>query len=456
MNISALHPSMAGGPWREPLCTRLFALAPCGLRSGLHESLPSYLDRLARLHSVPDGPFLLNEVHPKPVPSSGSLLGRQSARLLVGNGYAQRTASAVARLTGVGEVAGLVQPLLSEHLSWYKNTRRCAAWCPRCFCDWTKNSLPVYRPLLWSLASVRTCPVHNVRLEECCPRCSREFNHFGLSGWSLMCPDCGYLLSERVTDSDTDAGKRASDYAGFSASQVRDLLSWGLRCSGSDLVPGCFATNVSNAIAALGNEYVLAQLTGLSRPVIQKWRHGHGRPQLPALLRLGSCFNVPLSDWLSQQIPASAFARRTRIPRELSVFQTYDRHPSRNAITQAVSAYLTSPRNEPLSVRELAEAIGTSPRRLYGVCPNLIRQVVARRARAVTRRKVFGERERVRMVRQAIAEVRASGGRVSRHAVLVLVRSRGVKCSWLLKEIFRNEVRLSAHADRHEIPLRAA
>jgi ribosomal protein S27E len=431
---------------REPQCTRFFGLAPRGLGTGLHESLPSYLDRLARLHSVRNGPFLVNEVHPKPVPSSGSLLSRHSRGMLIGNSYAERIASAVALSTGVPEVAGLVQSTLSRHLGWYKNTRPRAAWCPLCFADWAKQGLPIYRPLLWSLNPVRCCPIHNVFLLERCPGCLRDFNHFGTSSWSLMCPGCGRALSEYPNGSDANKDKLPSAYDNFCASRASDLLAWGLRCSEGDLPHGRFAQNIGHAIAELGSEYALGHLTALSRPVIQKWRHGHGRPLLPALLRLCHCFDVPIHHWVSRKIPAGTFVRGTARPNCFPTVKLYASNPAPKSIEQAVLAYLAKPTPQPCSVRELAEASGTKQRRLYDVCPRLVHKVVMRRAHALAREKERNAEERVRMVRGAVAEIRATGRRASRKVVLGLLNSRGVKCSWLLKEVFRREIQ-SAPAD---------
>ncbi len=113
----------------------------------------------------------------------------------------------------------------------------------------------------------------------------------------------------------------------------------------------------------------------------------------------------------------------------------YSSRPTVSSIEKAVIAYLAKPTDQPLSVRELAGRIGAHSCRLYEVCPKLVRKVVARRARALAQRRERNAEERVRLVRRAIAEVQATGCRVSRNAVLGLLKSRGVKCSWLLKEV---------------------
>jgi TniQ len=430
--------------WQKPICTRFFALAPCGVGTALQESLPSYLDRLARLHSVPNGSFFLNEVHPKPVPSSGSLLGEHSRSMLLGNNYSERIASFVARSTGVPEVAGLGQPILSRCLGWFKNTQPKAGWCPLCFADWANQGLPIYRPLLWSLAPVRCCPVHNVLLQEQCPGCSRRLDHFASRGWPSFCPDCGRALSEYDNSSGATDHKVPSSYDEFSASHLSDLLKWGTTCSPGDLPDGCFTMNIRNAIEVFGGEHALARFTGLSRGIIKSWRHGGTRPQLPGLLSLSYCFHVPLHHWVSQLVPHGTFVSGTVAPNDVSSFKTDLLRPPRHLIEQAILAALAQQTDDPPSVAKLANAINIGHRYLYVHFPHLTRQVVERRANAVARRKEHNAQERVRIVRETIAEFQASGRRLSRYAVCIRLRERGVRCIWLLRGIVQREFQLLA------------
>ena len=394
-------------------------------------------------------PFFLNEVHPKPVPSSGSLLSGHSRSLLVGSAYAKSVASSVALFTGVPEIAKLVQPTLSRQLAWYKNTRPEAAWCPLCFSDWAKNGLPIFRPLLWSFASVRCCPIHHVFLRERCPGCSRTFNHFASCSWPLLCPECGRALSEKENRSGNN-DEVPGAYESFCGPAVADLLAWGLGRTLEHVQPGCFATNIRNAIAELGSEYTLGELTRISRPVIHTWRNGQRRPVLPALLRLSYCFDVPVHHWISQEIEPSIFGRGNAIARSFSMTGLYSCRPTANSIEKAILAYLARPTAPPISVRELADRIGAHSCRLYEICPKLVRKVVARRARAVAQRKERVATGRVHMVRRAIAEIEATGRLPSRNAVLGLLKERGAKCSWLLKEVFRSEMRGAASEPRQQ------
>jgi hypothetical protein len=135
------------------------------------------------------------------------------------------------------------------------------------------------------------------------------------------------------------------------------------------------------------------------------------------------------------------------MPNCFSALKLYASHPAPKSIEQAVLAHLAKPTAQPCSVRELAEVIGTKCHRLYDVCPSLVHKVVVRRPHALARERERKAEERVRIVRAAIAEIRATGRHAPRHAVLGLLNSRGVKCSWLLKEVFKREMQPSAPAN---------
>src|ERR1700739_3742259 len=109
--------------WRKKYLSRFFHQEPLGGATGFHESLPSFLQRLAMRHSVPNGPFFLREIHPRPVPSTGSLLGKHSRSLLVGNGYAEQVAQKVAQECCEDGVIRMIQATLSQHIALFKDLR---------------------------------------------------------------------------------------------------------------------------------------------------------------------------------------------------------------------------------------------------------------------------------------------------------------------------------------------
>src|SRR4051812_48256564 len=106
---------------RPTLSSRWLPLAPRGLHTPLQESLPSYLNRLARAHSLPVTTFLSGEIAPLLIPggnyrSVSNYIGRASRYLLLGDGLASRTADHVAQLTMIPQVTGLVHSHITKSL----------------------------------------------------------------------------------------------------------------------------------------------------------------------------------------------------------------------------------------------------------------------------------------------------------------------------------------------------
>lgn len=417
--------------WRKQVLSRFFYQAPCGAKSGFHESLPSFLQRLAQKHAVPNGPFFLREVHPQPVPSSGSLLGRHSRCLLVGDGYAEQVARKVARECSEKDVLRLIHGPLSQHVALFRDVRPVVAWCPSCLAEWTREQKEIYRPLLWSLNTVKVCPRHKVVLQDRCPHCSSTFYHFGSKVWSADCPECGKGLQD---------GKREYKRSGFdvfAAEAVCDLLSWGWQCRVEDFPPGKFKLNIRQANDSVGGEYSLSAITGLSRPAIHAWRTEDRRPSLQGLVHLSYSFKMPIRRWLSDVLTTNDFDSCK--PRTIPATSLSRRHPSLNEVRRGIFAYLGDAAAVPLSLTGLARQLETSSYRLYRDCPELAAQVVGRYAEYKSKQKAKTQEGREAAVRQAIHDLREKGKSVSRHAVLGLLKERGAKSSWILKQIVTDE-----------------
>lgn len=426
----------------KPLCTRFFPLAPQGLGTGLQESLPSYLDRLARLHAVRNGPFVWHEIHPCNS-SPGALLGTHSCEmLLAGSRVAQQVASFVAISTGASEVAGLVQPALARCLYLYHNNiRPKAAWCPLCFSDWSRARMPIYRPLLWALTSVRCCPIHHILLQDRCPGCLCQFDHYGTNGWPSSCPNCARPLSQHDSFSDADQHQHASSHDEFCSTHLFYLLAWGAACDQSAIPLSCFQRNICNAMQAQGSRARLCRLTDFKRNTIDHWLTGLVRPRLPALLRLSYCFDVPLYHWFARLIPEETFGNGREAPKGLSCFG-YSAVAPLTILEKGINASLAQMEVNPPSLSEIAKTMRVKATTLARRCPNLARQIVERYAQARVHRKEQLARRKVLMVRDAITEIRASGRNISCRAMICILQARGLR-DWDLHYIIRRETQRS-------------
>lgn len=417
--------------WCRDNLSRFFYQKPCGAATGFHESLPSFLQRLAHRHAVPNGPFFLREIHPEPVPSTGSLFARHSRCLLVGDGYAEQVARKVARECSEKEVLRLIQGPLSQRIALYRDLRSVTAWCPSCLSEWTHEEKEIYRPLLWSIRSVKICPRHKVVLQERCPNCSKTFYHFAPTPWSTTCSACGKSLLNGPRTYKRDG------FEAFAAKTISDLLSWGWQCNDNDFPPNQFNLNMRQASDSVGGEYCLSSISGLSRTVIHSWKSQDRRPSLQGLVNLSYSFNIPIQSWVKDILTASNFSAS---PRTIPATALSLHHPPLALVCRRITSILNDSKTVPLSLAEMTRKVQTSACRLYRDCPKLAARVVAKHAEFRTQQKLNKRKNTEEAVRTAIRDIVASGNFVSRNRVLIRLKERGIKSSWVIKEIFANEM----------------
>ncbi len=170
--------------------SRLAHLPPRGVGTVEVECLTSYVVRLADVHCVDVGTLVRCELL--------NLLERAPHRGRCPAGLEQYAAANVAALNGVGvaelaweaslsrltlrrDLAGLTLAAWAAVLPSKGLLRRFRAWCPRCFNAWEQGGLPLYDPLLWTVAIVDVCAsmgVHSLSVAQI-----RR-----VAAWSRGCP----------------------------------------------------------------------------------------------------------------------------------------------------------------------------------------------------------------------------------------------------------------------------
>lgn len=159
--------------------TVLYNLEPIGIGTPFIESLTSYISRLATAHNISVSTLLkgviaplINKEHIKKELSMGISKG-SSLYINEINTITLEYVSALEILTGRRDILNLTmlnwQGIFSKKLrSPYRK------WCPACFEDWKMTSKEIYEPLIWFLADIQTCDIHETRLRDCCPVCNRK------------------------------------------------------------------------------------------------------------------------------------------------------------------------------------------------------------------------------------------------------------------------------------------
>lgn len=276
-------------------CSRFFRILPCGTGSVLQESFPSYLDRLSARHMVPLKPFLRKIIC---ACWSGFDPRAHIRKLLVGHQDADSVVNFVAAETTVSTVHDSFSPFLREYASPKPDIRGTTAWCPDCLAEWRRKGLPVYRPLLWSISSVKFCPVHWAEIMTKCPVCHQHMDYIGKGHWSGKCPSCAASLAR--ASGERTPSCQPSDFERSCTMRLSELFT-------SDRVPSrshdltIFRRNLEVALKSTGvNEF--CRKTGFSMSNVKAWRKNERKPQLMSLLRLSYCLDVPLQNWTSKQL----------------------------------------------------------------------------------------------------------------------------------------------------------
>lgn len=180
-----------------PERSRLYFLEPIALDTPYVEGLVSYICRLAEAHHVSPGVLIKQEILPS-FRRTYSIGGRTAYQVrndrfetLVSsfptpkyrknpNEYgllAWQYIEGLEPLTLQKNLQSLTIPSWSEEASQrHQNiefSRRVRAWCPECLQVWRDDKQPVYEPLIWSIAAVTICPIHQQPLRSYCPHCQK-------------------------------------------------------------------------------------------------------------------------------------------------------------------------------------------------------------------------------------------------------------------------------------------
>lgn len=279
-------------------CSRFFHLLPCAAGSVLQESFPSYLDRLSARHSVPLEPFLKKIVC---AGWSGFDPRAHVRKLLVGHQDTDSVVEFVAAETTVSAVRDLFSPFLREFASPKPDLRGTAAWCPDCLARWQETGLPIYRPIIWSISTVKYCPVHWTEIVTQCPACRRHVDYLGKRHWTGYCPSCDASLAG--PSSERSSPCQPSEFERACTTRISELFtSDGIASSHQGLTT--FQKNLETTLRATGVN-AFCRKTKFSRNNLQAWREIGRKPQLASFLRLSFCFGVPLQHWVSKRMRIS-------------------------------------------------------------------------------------------------------------------------------------------------------
>lgn len=429
--------------------SRWLPVAPRGLGTPLQESLPSYLNRLARAHSLPVTTFLSGELAPLLSPganyrSVSNYLGKASRYLLLGDGLASRVAAHVAQLTLIPEVTTLVHAHIAKCLGWTRDVRGHVAWCPECFREWERDREPMYFPLSWAFRATRCCLYHGVVLQDACARCGRRFSHLDGRSWEGKCFQCQRSFTNEcppLTPSALDV--RCTRL-------VQGLVAWSTRLiAPSDSAP-IFLGNLAVAAATVGGAKTLSRIIDRSPTVVGFWLRQRQNPTLGSLLRLSLTFGIALEQWLSVALERASFFNIEPVPKHIIWLSDRAGPVTADRVEKVLHASLANHANPPPSLSALARSIPVSSSHLYRAFPDLASGIVERHRLYRAQRKAAYAAKLTSLVRAAIAERRTQALSVTADAILTHLGFRWPLSRRRLRAVFRevHRVQAAAHSDK--------
>lgn len=294
--------------------TTLYRLEPIGLGSGARESLTSYLERLADAHCVSprvlaDVPTLGERTRKKF--KSGSVLWSPCFN---GGGVTSLEWVVVfGRLTGRTDLQALTLAPLDQIVNQTHLMGRHRRWCPECL-RMAESSGIVYTQLLWEIACVTACPLHEIEITGACS-CNLTFDPRRRPkrspGW---CPRCGRLLSQVLPRRKAcpDEVRIAQLTYELLAQPRFDQGGWVKSADRSRVFLESIIVRHFSGKAAW-----LAKSLGVSKGCLHGWMKGNHRPSLAWLIALAgrwgcSVANILDGDAHATQAPSDPFLRRRR------------------------------------------------------------------------------------------------------------------------------------------------
>ncbi|MEG6533879.1 TniQ family protein [Caldibacillus thermoamylovorans] len=179
----------------------LYNLEPVGIGTPYVESLTSYISRLAFTHNVTVSSLLKGTVVPMADKKylknnlSEGVFGSTPKYINGNSQVSQDYVKVFEILTGRNDLCYLTMVswtgIFSQNI--IGNYRK---WCPVCLNRMIFESKEVYEPLIWYLADINKCDVHDTLLEDKCPNCKRRLDFMYSNFTAGHCPYCSTWLGD--------------------------------------------------------------------------------------------------------------------------------------------------------------------------------------------------------------------------------------------------------------------
>jgi TniQ len=293
----------------------LYQLPPIGIGTHGVESLTSYINRLADAHCLTPGALIVEMIAPqvksglvRQITSRGLNTLFNRSHTLNGTGeLAYNFTQTLEALTLRNDLRSLTLLNWSDVLLTRGFMRIHKAWCPQCYHEWRVLGKNSYDPLLWSIASVTVCHVHQESLQDICPHCHQ--NDLPLLTWqsrNAYCSRCSGLLSSNdfipKTKTSNVNSSRLDSWNLFVVESLGDLVGFtsSSHYPSKSQVHQKILTAINKTTA--GNIAAFAKLLNLPKNTVWGWYQNKSFPPIDSLLKIIDLLNLSLLEFLLNDI----------------------------------------------------------------------------------------------------------------------------------------------------------
>jgi hypothetical protein len=233
--------------------------------------------------------------------------------------------------------------------------RKGRAWCPACMYWADRRGEPYYDKLLWAIAAVERCPIHQVALQSTCHRCGNHQLAYHPKAGMACCAKCAQPL---VQSPETwTRATRPSFGEGDCRALIEAIADGSLRAT----VPKAFSI-FCEELRSFAGPLVAYEKGATLRSASRTWRK-LARPTLSTMLKRCHVAGVKLPDVLADPYGAANAAGQLLIdshplPRGIKPRRTPEvvKH-ARMRLIEAISEY---PEKPLISFAAFAQSLGVS------------------------------------------------------------------------------------------------
>lgn len=294
-----------------------FSLEPLGWGTEDIEQFHSYFYRFSQLHSTTMIPMAKHLAewwrrnHDEVIPLNDVYLYKGNRQPLCG--YGDGVANYVRVVSAAAHQPDLYRTTLLPIASAadavaHGALKRGRAWCPACMYWSTQKNEPHYDRLIWSIAPIERCPIHQVALEHTCQHCGNQQLAYHPRAGMTCCAKCNASL---VQSPKTWIRKALPGFAEVDCKALVQAIADGsLRSS----VPHAFSV-FSEELQSLANPLVGYERKK-DRPEFSSrtWRRGK-KPTLSTMLNRCHTAGVILPNVLTDPYGAAKAAGQLLIDR---------------------------------------------------------------------------------------------------------------------------------------------